>query len=405
MKPAGPRSASCRIGIFAHFDPTWTGGERYLRNLLSALADRDDRDVAVVLYARPEFDTGGLVWPVLEVRKPAFLVRHSPSWYSSKLAERLDSKALDPITRQIQEDGIDVTYLRPAHVSGGRIPNVHWVPDLQHRHLPEMYSDKQWLKCERVEKRAVGRSATIVVSSAVVRDHLLDFEPKAAGKVEILPFAVDLPPEAHAADPEEICRRYDLPEHFFFFPSQLWKHKNHERLMEALARLRDHEDSPMVICTGAATDFRDDSFPKQLLARQAELGLASTIRFLGLLPRPAFYAILRRSLAVLNPSLFEGWSTTVEEAKALGVPQLLSDIAVHREQAGAGSTFFDPRSVPSIADALLGAWQRHKPGPHPNHERDAAIDNHRRRKIFGERFIRIMRETAIGEVKQKPKVA
>ena len=42
---------------------------------------------------------------------------------------------------------------------------------------------------------------------------------------------------------------------------------------------------------------------------------------------------MRQSVAVLQPSLFEGWSTTVEEAKSIGKTILLSDIPVHREQA------------------------------------------------------------------------
>ncbi len=39
------------------------------------------------------------------------------------------------------------------------------------------------------------------------------------------------------------------------------------------------------------------------------------------------------STALINPSQFEGWSTTVEEAKSLGVKMLLSDLEVHKEQA------------------------------------------------------------------------
>ena len=66
------------------------------------------------------------------------------------------------------------------------------------------------------------------------------------------------------------------------------------------------------------------------------------------------------SVAVLNPSLFEGWSTTVEEARALQVPMVLSDLPVHQEQADGIARFFDRTSASSLADALLQAWQ-HQP--------------------------------------------
>jgi hypothetical protein len=40
----------------------------------------------------------------------------------------------------------------------------------------------------------------------------------------------------------------------------------------------------------------------------------------------------------------EGWSTTVEEAKSLEGPLILSDIPVHRVQASTVADVFDPRS-------------------------------------------------------------
>ena len=61
---------------------------------------------------------------------------------------------------------------------------------------------------------------------------------------------------------------------------------------------------------------------------------------------------MRASTALLNPSLFEGWSTNVEEAHALGVPMLLSDLDVHRERAGADVSYFDRHSAESLVLAL-----------------------------------------------------
>jgi len=52
--------------------------------------------------------------------------------------------------------------------------------------------------------------------------------------------------------------------------------------------------------------------------------------------------------------LFEGWSTTVEEARAMGAPMVLSDLDVHREQMGEQATYFDRYSAQSLADALDG---------------------------------------------------
>ena len=62
--------------------------------------------------------------------------------------------------------------------------------------------------------------------------------------------------------------------------------------------------------------------------------------------------LMRSASGVLNPSLFEGWSTTVEEAKLLGKRLILSDIPVHREQDPAAALYLDPRDPAAWAEAM-----------------------------------------------------
>src|SRR5262249_9754797 len=78
--------------------------------------------------------------------------------------------------------------------------------------------------------------------------------------------------------------------------------------------------------------------------------------FLGEIPSRHVALLMRASVATVNPSLFEGWSTTVEEAKSLGVRTVVSDLAVHREQLGADAEFFDPHDVAAIAASLEKVW-------------------------------------------------
>jgi glycosyltransferase involved in cell wall biosynthesis len=82
---------------------------------------------------------------------------------------------------------------------------------------------------------------------------------------------------------------------------------------------------------------------------------------LGMVPRQHVIAMMRLCAAIINPSLFEGWSSTVEEARALNTPMLLSDIAVHREQMGSNAEYFNPLNVEQLADkmkALRNSCQR-----------------------------------------------
>jgi glycosyltransferase involved in cell wall biosynthesis len=93
------------------------------------------------------------------------------------------------------------------------------------------------------------------------------------------------------------------------------------------------------------------------MARARDAGVADHFLYLGLIPYDHVLGLAGACEALINPSKFEGWSTPIEEAKALGAPLLLSDIAIHREQAP-GARFFNPSSAEAAATALVQVASR-----------------------------------------------
>ena len=77
-----------------------------------------------------------------------------------------------------------------------------------------------------------------------------------------------------------------------------------------------------------------------------------------MIPYADVQALAEMSLGYINPSFFEGWSTTVEEAKYRGKPILLSDLKVHREQAPSKGVFFDPNNPEDLAKKMWDMWQQ-----------------------------------------------
>ena len=62
---------------------------------------------------------------------------------------------------------------------------------------------------------------------------------------------------------------------------------------------------------------------------------------------------MKKAEGIIQPSLFEGWSTVVEDAKAMNQTVVASNLNVHIEQLDCNAIFFDPNNVKSLAEKLL----------------------------------------------------
>jgi glycosyltransferase involved in cell wall biosynthesis len=105
-----------------------------------------------------------------------------------------------------------------------------------------------------------------------------------------------------------------------------------------------------------------------------------------MIPLDHVYALLRSSTALINPSRFEGWSTTVEEAKSFGVPMILSDLEVHREQTGGTARYFGVDDPARLADYLLEIAQADEPAI----TRDLLPNVDERVAAFAADFVRVI---------------
>jgi hypothetical protein len=79
----------------------------------------------------------------------------------------------------------------------------------------------------------------------------------------------------------------------------------------------------------------------------------------------------------------------VEDARVLGRPTLLSDIAVHREQNPPGARYFPPTSAEGLADLLAEAWKEWPAGPDDAGEDVARAQAETRLVMVGRRFLEI----------------
>jgi glycosyltransferase involved in cell wall biosynthesis len=334
---------------------SWTGGYNYLLNLVRVLAEHAHDRVQPVLFVGTDAVEAAVApfaaaTGVQVIRTAEF----DESRRSGRLREALLIGRDRAAAHCFRRHKIDVAF-EYTQFYGWRfpIPTIAWLTDFQHRHLREMFSLGAYWKRELGFRAQVLSGRYIMLSSEDSRRDCEIFLPRSTGRNSVVHFAV---PPPDLSDYNSVCtiaETYELPDHFFYLPNQFWKHKNHRIVIEALLLLKERGHNIVVAATGEPVDFRHPEHYRALQSLVDSYGMAQNFRFLGLVPREHVFALMRAATAMINPSLSEGWSTTVEEAKSLGVPLLLSNLSVHVEQAGDCARYFNPRAAEQLA-LLMG---------------------------------------------------
>ncbi len=231
------------------------------------------------------------------------------------------------------------------------LPTVYNPHDLQHVHLPQFFDPAAVELRERVYRAACRHAHTVAVGSNWVKEDVRSHYGLPASKVQVIPWA----PPTQVFDPPTpdllaaLRDRYGLPAEFAYYPAMIWEHKNHLRLFEALALLRDRDGLRVeLVCTG--TPYAP--FWPRVTERLQALGLESQVRFLGMVPAAELRGLYRSARFVVVPTLFEAASGPVFEAWQEGVPVACSAVTSLPEQAGPAALLFDPLSVEAIAEAV-----------------------------------------------------
>lgn len=338
----------------------WLGGVNYARNLLTAMLSLPDRQIEPVLLVGDRVDRGILAgFPPVEVIRSRWLERSTPHWAVRKAWQQaFDS---DPfLERVLRAHQIDV--VSHSDFLGKRTspPTISWIPDFQHRQLPQFFkTSHRWYRDRDFRLRC--RHATrIILSSDDAQQALAAFEPSCVEKSRVLRFVAQ-PSVSEATELPTLRAKYGVAGQYFHCPNQFWAHKNHRLLIDALAILKSRGGPVLVISTGLMEDYRYPRFVDELMTHADVLGVLDCFRALGVVPYNDLVGLMVNSVALINPSRAEGWSTSVEEGKSLGMRIILSDIPVHREQAPPDGVYVDPDDAHSLADAMQLAWATHDP--------------------------------------------
>lgn len=192
-----------------------------------------------------------------------------------------------------------------------------------HRHyIPQVLNQAQHIICN---------------SHATAKD-VINFYHIPVSKITPIPLAHD----------RNHFRFLNLPTHnYFLYIGRHDPYKNIQRLITAFAALPNKGDYELWLAGPT-----DERYTPVLQAQVAQLGITNQVKFLDYIPYSELPKIINQAIALVFPSLWEGFGLPVLEAMACGTPVITSNLSSLPEVAGDAAILINPHNTEEITEAM-----------------------------------------------------
>ena len=356
-----------RIAVFDHSWEGWPTGGEYVKtqlcSLLAAGGEMSDVDIVVATNSERRLRLPGIddADAVEYVSVPEFVEPGLKQRVLSKVCGGQRDPRMRVFSEWLRQHGIDVllSFFPPAWWRPCDAGFCCWLPDFQHLRLPQYFTPEEAAARDDDYRHLAGSADVVVLSSKDAKKDFDRFCPEYSEKARLFhfPSLFAFREDPAPGETREVRERYGIESGFLLVVNQFFAHKNHIQVIEAMGRLLREGRCPQVVMIGLTVDPRDMSGRAMsgLLERIAELRLEGRVKLLGFVPADVRDVLLRNCRALIQPSEFEGWNTSVEDAKALGRPILASDLPVHHEQCPTAFGFFKTGDIAGLAELMAEA--------------------------------------------------
>ncbi|HMO63503.1 MAG TPA: glycosyltransferase family 1 protein [Ferruginibacter sp.] len=263
--------------------------------------------------------------------------------------------------KDIQKSGVEIFHgvsnELPAGIGKTNIKSVVTIHDLIFERYPETYHfDERYVHRWKV-KQACREADIVIAISQQTKNDLIEYYKIPAAKIVVCYQSCHPLFEQKVSESikQAIKKKYNLPDQYFLFVSSITARKNLVSICRALIALKGKLDIPLVIIGNG----KKQKLEVQQLAK--EQGVAHLLIFLNdmevskqasFTTAADFPAIYQQALALIYPSIFEGFGLPVLEALVSGIPVISSNTSSLLEVGGDAALYFDPYDTEMLAKHL-----------------------------------------------------
>ena len=347
-----------RLAFLIHFNRTWLGGMNVILNLIKLILDNKkiSSKIKILLITNSKKKL-----KKYKLNKSVEIIENKKIFNQNIFNKILDRVSIILTGKTIFLEKFFLKYKldfisHSTIVTGKKsfTKTIIWLPDFQYLYFPNFFSIKYKILKNLNLKIYKNHSYKILLSSYNAKKDLKKICNVPNSKIIVNQFTFQVPNFKYLRKFSYLKKKYLLKKNFFYLPNQYWVHKNHRVVIEALKKIKTETNKNIFIySSGSTEDYRNPQNFETLMSLVKEYKLQKNYIYLGVIPYIDVMSLIYHSKAILNPSYFEGWSSTVEQAKAYNKKIILSKINVHKEQNPKYSYYFKPNDYNGLSKMLI----------------------------------------------------
>lgn len=226
---------------------------------------------------------------------------------------------------------------------------IFFVPDIQHDEFPSFFEPMVLEARQQAFRHALNGAGAIGTNTPFTRHTILMHKDCRCDDVFLMPPALSslhVTEEEAFLHPEEEALVPDKP--FFYYPANLWPHKNHSKTLQAFKLFLETTGEDMeLILTGHLEGWEN--------LKAAYPGLP--VRHLGFVRQALVNYLYRNATALVFFSLYEGFGMPLLEAFHAGTPVICSNVTSLPEVGGDAVLYGDPNDVEEMSELMVRVVQ------------------------------------------------
>ncbi len=195
--------------------------------------------------------------------------------------------------------------------------------------------------------QVLAQAQHIICNSQATAKDIIDFYHIRASKITPIPLAYDANHfhPLYLENGGQDARPTRCP--YFLYIGRHDPYKNLHRLIAAFAALSKNGEYELWLAGP-----QDKRYTPVLQTQVEELGITDKVKFLNYVPYSELPKIISGAIALVFPSLWEGFGFPVLEAMACGTPVITSNLSSLPEVAGDAALHVNPYSVEEMTEAM-----------------------------------------------------